>query len=91
MAELRRAAALSVRIIVRLAEELRVAVNDEHACSLRGWARTGDRSFSISCSEQEKGAVVQGLGSLPVALDDIEILQPSLDEMYAHFLKREDQ
>jgi Cu-processing system ATP-binding protein len=88
MGELRRAAELPVRIRVRLAP-LRLAVNGGPG-ALQGWAQTGQRDYELRCLEAEKVAAIQGLAALRGAVEDIEVVQPSLDDMYAHYLKRED-
>ncbi|CAO3359279.1 ABC transporter ATP-binding protein [Azospirillum palustre] len=47
----------------------------------------------LACANDDKVALVRRITcngpTAPIAVDDIEILQPSLDEMYAHFLRRE--
>jgi Cu-processing system ATP-binding protein len=90
MTDLRRAAALPVRIAIRLAEPLRVAVNDS-AHPLASWTPKDDRNYELSCLEQDKAAAIQALGSIPVALADVEVTQPGLEDIYAHFLKRVDE
>jgi len=90
MADLRRAAALPVRIGIRLAEPLRVAVNDS-AHPLAVWTSRDDRNYELFCLEQDKAAAIQALGSIPVALADVEVTQAGLEDIYAHFLKRVDE
>ncbi|WP_377805669.1 ABC transporter ATP-binding protein [Azospirillum sp. A29] len=43
----------------------------------------------LACANDDKVAMVRRISCNGLAVDDIEILQPSLDEMYAHFLRRE--
>ncbi|PWC78583.1 ABC transporter ATP-binding protein [Azospirillum sp. TSH64] len=43
----------------------------------------------LACANDDKVALVRRISCNGLAVDDIEILQPSLDEMYAHFLRRE--
>ena len=88
MADLRRAAALPIRIRVRLGA-LRLVVNDRSG-ELDGWSKVGEREFEFSCLERDKVAAIQSLGSVRAPIDDVDVLQPSLDDLYAHFLKRED-
>lgn len=90
MGELRRRAAIPVRIRLHLAAAPRIAVNDPGS-GLAGWSRIGRTVYETECPESEKVDVIRGLGSLPVDIDDIEVFQPGLDEMYAHFLAREDE
>jgi Cu-processing system ATP-binding protein len=89
MSELRRLAALPVRIRIRLARALRVAVN-EGAGPLDDWARLGERSYELHCLEQDKVAAIQEIGALRMAIEDVEILSPGLDDVYAHFLRRDE-
>ena len=89
MSDLRRLAALPVRIRVRLAGGLRLAVN-EGAGPLDDWARHGERSYELHCLERDKVAVIQRIGTLRLAIEDIEILSPGLDDIYAHFLRRDE-
>jgi Cu-processing system ATP-binding protein len=86
MTELRRAAALPVRIRIRLGG-LRLAVN-EGGDPLAGWSRVGDGEFELRCPERDKVAVLRGLGAIRAQIDDVDVLQPSLDDIYAHFLER---
>jgi Cu-processing system ATP-binding protein len=89
MSDLRRLAALPVRIRVRLARGLRLAVN-EGAGPFDNWAELGERSYELHCLERDKVAVIQRIGTLRLAIEDIEILSPGLDDIYAHFLRRDE-
>jgi Cu-processing system ATP-binding protein len=88
MADLRRAAALPVRIRIRLGA-LRLAANDGPA-GLPGWSNLGDRNFEFRCLDQDKVAAIQSLGSVRAPIEDVEVTQPNLDDIYAHFLAREE-
>jgi Cu-processing system ATP-binding protein len=89
MSELRRLAALPVRIRIRLARALRLAVNDGPG-PLADWASIGERSYELRCLEQDKVAAIQSLGALRLPIEDVEILSPGLDDIYAHFLRRDE-
>jgi Cu-processing system ATP-binding protein len=89
MHELRERAAIPVRIRLRLAAAPRIAVNDQGGI-LAGWSRVGRAIYEIECAEADKVESIRGLGDLPVEIEDIEIWQPGLDELYARFLARED-
>jgi Cu-processing system ATP-binding protein len=41
------------------------------------------------CANDDKLEMVRRIARIGTPLDDIEIVQPSLDEMYAHFLRQE--
>ncbi|AWB06925.1 ABC transporter ATP-binding protein (plasmid) [Azospirillum humicireducens] len=47
----------------------------------------------LACANDDKVALMRRIAcdgpTAPIAVTDIEIVQPSLDEMYAHFLRRE--
>lgn len=54
------------------------------------WTKVNDFTFEWQCSQQEKMQALRSLASLPEDTIDIEVIQPSLDDMYAHFLRREE-
>jgi Cu-processing system ATP-binding protein len=87
MSDLRRLAELPIRIRIRLSQALRLAVN-EGGGPLDDWARLGERSYEFRCLEQDKVAAIQSLGRLSLPIEDVEILSPGLDDIYAHFLRR---
>jgi Cu-processing system ATP-binding protein len=89
LAELRRLAGVPVRVRVRLASELRVAANDLRE-RWGAWHPAGDRMLEIACDESEKVAVLRSLAGLPGTIVDVDVLQPSLDDIYARFLQREE-
>jgi Cu-processing system ATP-binding protein len=43
----------------------------------------------LSCANDDKLSVVRAVTCLGLPVVDLEIIPPSLDEMYAHFLRRE--
>ncbi|MCQ9328616.1 ABC transporter ATP-binding protein [Pelistega suis] len=53
------------------------------------WVPTGECSYSIQSQPHQKIDLLKELGDLN-QLASLDIYTPSLDEMYAHFLKRED-
>lgn len=84
LAELRRLARQPVRI--------RFTFHDDHvslfpriAGTALEWRRVGKRTFEVSCAEHEKVEVVRQFIEGSLSLDDVEILVPSLDDIYAHF------
>ncbi len=82
MSDLRCLAALPIRIRLRL-------VGNEHAGLLEGWANLGERSYELRCLERDKVSVIRSLGTLDLAIEDVQILVPGLDDIYAHFLRRD--
>lgn len=85
MSQLRHSADLPIRIRLRLA-----AGSSAPGQLPDAWQRIDETQFELACSEQGKVAAIQGLGAIGLPIDDIEIHTPSLDDMYAHFLRRED-
>lgn len=85
IADLRRIAELPVRI--------RVHVNgawpEDALNALPGSARAirVDGIVDLTCSDHEKMDVIRHLAGLGDAVRDLEIAAPSLDDLYAHFLR----
>jgi Cu-processing system ATP-binding protein len=88
IAELRSLARRPVRIRITLADE-RAVLAPESLGNVLEWERIGARTIEVRCSEADKVDYVRRLANLPAPLSDLEVLQPSLDEIYAHFLQRE--
>jgi len=82
IADLRGLAAIRPRIRLRLAHALRAVANGPDAWA--GWAPVSEGVLELSC---EEGEVVSVLRGLPISAQDIEIIRPSLDELYAAFQK----
>lgn len=81
LSDLRREAGLPVRVQLTMDHEI------THVPE--GWRRIGTHRLERSCSESEKLAALREAQDMP-GLIDIELDVPGLDEMYAHFLRRED-
>lgn len=81
LSDLRREADLPVRVRLTLEQ----AIADVPA----GWERMGPHRLECSCAETAKLATLRAAQAIP-GVTDIEIEAPGLDEMYAHFLRRED-
>jgi Cu-processing system ATP-binding protein len=88
MMELRKRAKRPVRIKV-MVQGAHVTLFPHSSRAGLVWRRVGERTFEICCEEHEKVAVIREVtdGSLPV--DDVEIIAPTLDDIYAHFLYAE--
>jgi Cu-processing system ATP-binding protein len=82
LAELRNLVGLRPRIRVRLPRAPRAVANAPDAWS--GWAPASDGVLELSCEEDEVASVLRGL---PNSARDIEIIRPSLDDLYAAFQK----
>ncbi len=93
--ELRRAAALPVRILARLSggttpaeacERVRASVEREGArVRLRD-----EGTVEVLCPPRRKLPVLRELALLDLPLADIELREPGLEELYAHFSQAED-
>ena len=82
IADLRALAAIRPRIRLRLPRAPRAVANAPDAWA--GWTPLSEGVQELSCEESEVGSVLR---SLPNSAEDIEILRPSLDQLYAAFQK----
>lgn len=92
VAELGRLAQRPVRIRLTLAEGQCSAPFPPlpaRASTAAGWCRISLTLIETSCTETDKIKIVEALAATPGRYTDIEIVSPSLDETYAHFLQRE--
>ncbi|MFT0531257.1 ABC transporter ATP-binding protein [Castellaniella hirudinis] len=81
LADLRRDADLPVRI--------RLSLSHDPITPPAGWRQISAQRIEISCPQADKLRHLQTAQTLDHVID-IELEQPGLDEMYAHFLQRED-
>jgi len=82
IADLRGLAGVRPRIRLRLPRAPRAVVNGPDAWA--GWSSVSEDVLELSCEENEVASVLRGL---PNCAEDIEIVRPSLDELYAAFQK----
>ena len=82
IADLRGLAAIRPRIRLRLPCAPRAVVNGPDAWA--GWSRLSEGVLELSCDETEVASALRGL---PASARDIEIVRPSLDDLYAAFQK----
>lgn len=84
LAELRRQAALPVtlHVIARDLVAVQAALPD---------AVLTDGALVLTCSQEAKLAVLTRITGLGDAVADIEVLPPSLEDMYSHFSRRDGQ
>jgi len=85
LGELRLQADIPVVIRVALAQPLHDATTLPPQ-----WQVTGPFMLECRCRPQDKVAVLQQVWALGGEIADIDVVQPGLDEMYAHFLRREE-
>ena len=82
LADLRALAAIPPRIRLRLAQAPRAVVNGPDAWAK--WTSLSNGAMELSCDEVDVTSVLNGL---PACARDVEILRPSLDDLYAAFQK----
>jgi Cu-processing system ATP-binding protein len=82
VADLRALAAVQPRIRLRLPRAPRAVANGLDARA--GWTSVSEGAQELSCDEDDVASVLRGL---PSSAEEIEILRPSLDELYAAFQK----
>ena len=54
-----------------------------------GWQRLADGSFETTVAAQDKLALLARLLADPGTVADLTVTEPTLDDLYAHFLRRE--
>lgn len=81
LADLRRDADLPVRI--------RLSLSHDPITLPEGWRRIGAQRIELDCPQADKLRHLSTVYTMEHVID-IELDQPGLDEMYAHFLRRED-
>ncbi|MEH6718427.1 MAG: ABC transporter ATP-binding protein [Aurantimonas endophytica] len=83
--ELRQIAQLPTRIRVRLADGAAGAAND-WVDGAGAWRRINGHMLEIDASPADKIPLLRSAVSCGVPVTDIDVMPPSLDELYAHFL-----
>jgi Cu-processing system ATP-binding protein len=81
LAQLRELSGVVPRLRVRLASAAPVAAR----AALGGWQAVAGGWLECACREEQ---IAERLRGLPEAVASVEILRPSLDELYAAFLRR---
>ncbi|PWF21521.1 ABC transporter ATP-binding protein [Corticimicrobacter populi] len=82
---LRQQADMPVTIRVALAQPLA-----DVAALPPQWQVAGPFMLELRCKPQEKVTALKNIWTLGAEIADIDVVQPGLDEMYAHFLRREE-
>lgn len=83
LADLRGLARLPVQIRLRPAGAFAGPASDV------GWRRLADGSFETEVEAQEKLPLLARILADPRGVADLTVSEPTLDDLYAHFLKRE--
>lgn len=79
--ELRHIASLPVRIRVRPAPGIAIA-----EASVLSWTTTMDGAFEAEVRPEDKLAILHLLTADPARFSELTVIEPTLDELYAHFL-----
>jgi Cu-processing system ATP-binding protein len=82
IADLRRIAAVRPKIRLRMPRAPRAVANGPDFWA--GWTQGASGVMELACEEDELSETLRGL---PAAAQDIEIIRPSLDDLYAAFQK----
>lgn len=83
LAELRRKAALPIQMQVRAS----AAAADQVAARLGG-ARFNGATVTLSCAPDQKLARLGQVTALGDMIEDVEVIPPSLEDLYTHFSKQ---
>ena len=86
LAALRRSAALPIRLQV----SARPGAADQVALRLAGGRRNGVM-VDLTCAHDEKLARLGDIAALKGLIEDVEIMPPSLEDIYSHFSRRDGQ
>ncbi|KOQ53782.1 ABC transporter ATP-binding protein [Achromobacter xylosoxidans] len=84
MSALRRDTGLPIRIRLTLAEP------QSGTLLAQPWRRLDACRYELACQERDKVEAIRGIGAIAAPIADLDIQAPSLDDIYAHLLERED-
>ncbi|CAB3698921.1 MAG: ABC transporter ATP-binding protein [Achromobacter sp.] len=84
MSALRQSTGLPIRIRLTLASPQTGTV------LARPWRRLDACRYELACLERDKVDAIRGIGAIAAPIADLDIQAPSLDDIYAHLLERED-
>ncbi len=90
LAELRHAAGLPTRIHLSVPPGAGAAIS-ARVDARAEIAHVNDRSIELTCAPDAKMDVLRGLSALGHDVKDMEIAPPTLEQVYAHFLRRDDR
>ncbi|MEE4347165.1 MAG: ABC transporter ATP-binding protein [Paracoccaceae bacterium] len=85
LAALRRCAALPIRLQIAA----RPGAADQVAAQLAGGRRNGVM-VDLTCGHDDKLARLGDIAALQGLIEDVEIIPPSLEDLYSHFSRRDD-
>ena len=88
--ELRRIAQLPTRIRLRVAEQRPDALENWLA-PITNWRRINGHGVEIDAAPADKIAILRHATGPEAPVEDLEVVPPTLDELYAHFLRSQEQ
>ncbi|MEI6985104.1 MAG: ABC transporter ATP-binding protein [Rhodospirillaceae bacterium] len=88
MAELRCLVDLPVRILLRVPDNS-LSLFPEALAGVGTWRQVNAHVIEITCRHHDKMLVLRRIIELPLVVDDLEIMLPTLDELYANFMRQE--
>lgn len=84
MSALRQSTGLPIRI------RLTLAAPQSGTVLARPWRRLDACRYELACLERDKVDAIRSIGAIAAPIADLDIQAPSLDDIYAHLLERED-
>lgn len=87
LSDLRRRAALPVALIVTPAPDAAAAL----AAALPQARQADDGTLHLTCAQTEKLALLAHIATLGPQVADLEVIPPSLEDIYSHFSRRDGQ
>jgi Cu-processing system ATP-binding protein len=84
--ELRHIARLPARVRISLAKD-EASIPQEWLSTLDGWRRVNGRVVEFDASGEDKIELLRRATQAGAPIDDIDVIPPTLDELYAHFLR----
>ena len=85
LANLRRRARLPIRMVVTAASE-----HSAHVASRLGGAQVNCRGVELHCDATGKMAHLGRIAELGGMIDDVDVIPPSLEDLYRHYANAED-
>ena len=87
--ELRRIAKLPTRIRLKVAGEA-IADIPSWLGPLEDWRRINGHIVEIEAAQEQKVAVLRRATGAGAPIEDLDVVPPTLDELYAHFLRSQE-
>jgi Cu-processing system ATP-binding protein len=86
MDELRKIASLPTRVRLKISAKANGALTD-WLQPVASWRRVNSHMIEIDAGGEEKLALLRRATAMDAPFEDVEVMPPTLDELYAHFLQ----